>query len=225
MRIAYVAAAVLACCAWSQSPLFAQADRRGFVGALIGISTLSADGRAITAPPDAMISMYKPENGIALNALVGWHLARYFSLQANYITNRNDLTLISSVLTAQGGTYYEQTRNSRQHAVVADGLVYFRPVESRLRPYLGTGLAVVQIASEPRRTVFSGLPAPAHDTSSVHLALRSRVGIDFALSRRVSMRYSFSETISANPISRELSPPGQRGLANFQNLFGVIGRF
>jgi hypothetical protein len=36
------------------------------------------------------------------------------------------------------------------------------------------------------------------------------------------VRYSFSESVSGNPISAQLSPPGQRNLANFQNLFGVV---
>jgi hypothetical protein len=41
----------------------------------------------------------------------------------------------------------------------------------------------------------------------------------------MSFRYSFSETIGGNPISPRLSPPGERNLANFENLFGVVARF
>ena len=51
------------------------------------------------------------------------------------------------------------------------------------------------------------------------------VGIDVAVGRGWSARYSFSEGISGNPIGVQLSPPGQRGLANFQNLFGVVRAF
>ena len=40
-----------------------------------------------------------------------------------------------------------------------------------------------------------------------------------------SFRYSFSETITGNPISARLTPPGERNLANFQNLFGFVRRF
>ena len=54
---------------------------------------------------------------------------------------------------------------------------------------------------------------------------RSHVGIDFKLSRNVSFRYSFSETISRNPISPSLTPPGRRRLMNFDNLFGFVARF
>jgi hypothetical protein len=71
----------------------------------------------------------------------------------------------------------------------------------------------------------SGLDAPDGDISSTDLALRSHVGIDFALSRHAAFRYSFSETIGGNPISPHLSPPGERGLANFVNPFGMVARF
>jgi hypothetical protein len=42
---------------------------------------------------------------------------------------------------------------------------------------------------------------------------------------RLAVRYSFSETISSNAVSAQLSPPAQRFLANFQNLFGVTKSF
>jgi hypothetical protein len=70
-----------------------------------------------------------------------------------------------------------------------------------------------------------GLAAPIGDIASTRVAVRSHVGIDLRLSRRVSFRYSFSEMISGNPISPTLTPPGRRGLMNFQNLFGFVGRF
>lgn len=71
----------------------------------------------------------------------------------------------------------------------------------------------------------SGLSAPVGEISSTQAALRSHVGIDVVLSSRTAFRYSFSETIGGNPISPHLSPPGERGLANFQNLFGIVTRF
>lgn len=206
-------------------PALAQDDRSAFAGALIGISTLSADGRALTMAPDAALSSYKPENGLAINAFGGAHVAQYFSLQASYIWNRNDLTLVSSFVTPQGGGFYEQRRTSAQHTVVADALVYFRRIDSRIRPYLGTGLAVVRFRSSVIDTTTSGLQAPVDDITSTRPALRSHVGIDVSLSRRTAFRYSFSETIGGNPISPHLLPPGERGLANFQNLFGMVTRF
>src|SRR5215467_14070834 len=40
-----------------------------------------------------------------------------------------------------------------------------------------------------------------------------------------AFRYTFSETLSKNPISDRLSPPGQHSRKNFQNLFGFVRRF
>jgi hypothetical protein len=45
------------------------------------------------------------------------------------------------------------------------------------------------------------------------------------LSRGWYFRYTFGETISHNPISAQLSPPGRRLLKNFQNLFGIYRTF
>jgi hypothetical protein len=60
---------------------------------------------------------------------------------------------------------------------------------------------------------------------STRVALRVAVGMDLAMGTAWSFRYSFSETISGNPISARLTPPGERNLANFQNLFGIIRQF
>jgi Outer membrane protein beta-barrel domain len=207
-------------------PAEAQDRPRIFAGGLFGVSTLSADARSVTDPSSAATSLYEPENGPAFNVFAGVHLAQYFSLQANWIWNRNDLTLFSSFLTPQGGGFYEQRRHSGQHAVVLDGLIYFRGLDSVVRPYLGTGISVVHfsssnVASSSER----GLAAPIGGIASTRVGLRSHVGIDVRLSRRINFRYSFSEMISGNPISPSLTPPGRRGLMNFLNLFGLVGQF
>ena len=201
-------------------------DTRVFAGALLGVSTLSADGRSVTTASDASLSLYKPENGPAVNVFAGAHLAQYFSVQANWMWNRNDITLVSSFTTPQGGGFYEQRRHSRQHAVVIDGLIYFRRLDSVVRPYLGTGLSVLHFSSgEAVAASVHGLIPPAGEIVSTRIGLRSHVGIDLRMSRRLGFRYSFSETISGNPISPALTPPAPRRLANFQNLFGFVGRF
>jgi hypothetical protein len=177
----------------------------------------------VTTASHADLSLYKPENGAALNLFAGRHLGQYFSVQANWMWNRNEITLVSSSTT---GIFYEQVRRSRQSAAVVDGLIYFRRLESRVRPYLGTGLAVLRFTSDRVvRSASRGLEAPAGEIASTRIGLRSHVGVDVALAPRLVFRYSFSETISTNPISPSLTPPGERRLANFQNLFGLVGRF
>jgi hypothetical protein len=99
-------------------------------------------------------------------------------------------------------------------------------LDSALRPYLGTGLSVLHFSSsEIVSSLERGLQLPQRDISSTRLGLRSHVGVDIRLSRVSSFRYSFSETISTNPISPSLTPPAPRRLANFQNLFGFVRRF
>ena len=198
---------------------------RVFAGALFGVATLSADATAATTADGAALSMYAPKNGAAVNLFAGMHAFEFFSVQANWIWNRNDLTLVSA-FTHQGGGFYEQRRGSQQQAFVLDGLVYFRRRDSRIRPYLGTGLALVRFSSVARGAGFGERLAPPVGTiEATKLALRSHVGIDIRLWRRLAFRYSFSETIGGNPISAVLTPPAPRGLANFQNLFGFVGRF
>ena len=207
-------------------PAAAQSGQRVFAGGLFGVSTLSADGHAETTATEAATSLYKPENGPAVNLFAGVHVAQYFSVQGNWMWNRNDLTLVSSFVAPQGGGFYEQRRDSRQHAIVLDGLIYFRRRDSAVRPYLGTGLVLLHFSSDNARLVSAqGLEAPAGEIASTRIGLRSHVGIDIRLSRRLNFRYSFSETISGNPISPSLTPPAPRRLANFQNLFGLVGRF
>jgi outer membrane protein W len=207
------------------APAIAQDEHRVFAGALVGVSALSADARAETTGTSAAVSQYDPLNGPALNVFAGIHLAQYFSLQANWMWNRNDLTLVSSVAGPQTSAFYEQRRDSRQQAVVFDALIYFRRLDSAIRPYLGTGLSVLHFSSEDKAATAQGLPPPVGRITSTRLGLRSHVGIDFKLSRSVAFRYSFSETLSSNPISPSLTPPGRRGLMNFQNLFGFVSRF
>jgi hypothetical protein len=207
-------------------PTLAQAVGHSYAGMLIGVSTLSADGQSTTDASAARISFYTPENGLALNLLAGVHLAEYFTVQANYIWNRNRLTLFASDADQQMGRFYEQVRQSDQHAFVIDGLIYFRNLQSRIRPYLSTGLSVLRFSSAAAFDVVSiGLPTPAEEISSARVGLRSAVGIDIAVSPRLGLRYSFSETLSPNPISPHLNPPGGRWLANFQNLVGIVAQF
>jgi hypothetical protein len=204
----------------------AQDDDRLYAGVLVGVSTVSADARASTQPSRAEVSLYKPENGSALNLFVGMHVGRYFTVQSNYVWNRNDLALFSSVTSMEGGRFYEQQRTSTQHAVIGDALLYFRALGSGIRPYLSTGAGVMRFRSESTGNgVAGGLPSPDGEIASTRLALRVAVGIDLEIGDQWSIRYSFSETISGNPISARLTPPGERNLANFQNLFGVIRRF
>ena len=210
-------------CVCFQVPALAQVTP--FAGALGGVATLSADARSLPTSQGLNVSLYKPENGPAVNLIAGVHLNQYLSVQASYVWNRNGLTLSSS--SSGPNSFYEERRKSSQQAVLFDLLVYFRRLDDRLRPYLSAGTGVVRFSSAQERLVaLRGTPVlPQTRFSSTRPALRVAVGIDVALTHRVALRYSFGETIRHNDISAQLSPSGERLLTNFQNLFGFVVRF
>jgi hypothetical protein len=197
-------------------PLTAQA--RYYLTALGGISTLSADAATELGTPNAA-ALYSPQNGGAVNVAAGIHLNDWLSVQANYVWNSNRVT----VTRLSDGAFLEQERRSRQHAAVADALLHFRSRASWVRPYLSAGFGVVNISDSLGGV--RGTLAPAGRVSSNRPLLRVAVGIDLMHSSGWGFRYTFSESISGNPYSRILMPPGPRNLANFQNLFGLIRYF
>ncbi len=207
----------------SQVPILAQATP--FAGGLGGVATLSADARSLSTSQGLNVSLYKPENGPALNIVGGVHLNRYLSVQASYVWNRNTLTLSSS--SSGSNSFYEERRKSSQQAILFDLLVYFRRRDDRLRPYLSAGTGVVHLSSTRQNEVaIGGNPAlPPTRFASTRPALRVAVGMDVALTHRLALRYSFGETIRHNDVSAQLAPPGKRNLANFQNLCGLLVRF
>ncbi len=198
-----------------------------FAGAQTGVSTLSADGRSIITGTSTSISLYKPENGPTFQGLFGRHLSDYLSVQATYGWNRNSLTLTSSQSSADRGAFYEQTRSATQHAAVGELLLYFRRQGRSVRPYLSVGGGAIHVTSSEktiRGMIEEGIAAPG-GFSSTKPALRVAVGIDLFIKGGWAFRFTFSETIRRNAISAQLTPPGQRNLANFQNFFGFVKTF
>jgi hypothetical protein len=203
----------------------AAAQSRIYAGAIGGIATLSADAGSQKTAQGLSLSSYAPANGGALNVFAGVHLHNYFSVQANYIWNQNDLLLNSS--SSGSGAFYQESRSSSQNSGILDFLIYFRRRSSRIRPYLGTGVGVIHLSSTREKLIASsGAPSlPPLTFTSTGPVFRSHVGIDLRLARKLDFRYSFSEMIGHNEISKHLAPPAPRRLANFQNLFGFVVRF
>ena len=205
---------------------FAQTDGQWFAGGIAGVAALSADGRHVLMMNDLAISQYKPETGLAGNVFVGKHLNDWVTVQANYMWNTNDLTLVSARTGSGNGAFYEQRRDSTQHALVGDLLVYFRASASAIRPYLSVGGGLLRLASAVRgATIAMGAGAPEADLTEHRPVLRVAVGLDVVTGPKWRVRYSFSESLSRNPISQQLMPPAQRRLANFQNLVGIVRTF
>ena len=217
---------VIAIAVWALPRAAAAQDAGYFAGAVAGVATLSGDPSFVVTPDGFIVSKYKPENGTAVNVFIGAHVREYVTVQANYIWNRNDITLASGVASDTGTRFYEQPRASSQHAVIGDLLVYFRERASRIRQYLSGGFGIVRFETDSQDTsVDGGLPLPPIRFTSTDVILRVAVGVDVPVGHGWNVRYSFSESVGPNPISRKLDPPGSRGLMNFQNLVGLMRQF
>ena len=203
------------------------AQAQFYGGVLGGVSTLSGDARSILNPNSTQFASYNAQNGLILNGLMGRHLSDFFTVQGDYVWNRNPLSLSAATLNSGTVTEYQEDRRSSQNSVFASVLVYFRNRSSRIRPYLSVGTGWVHLSSteETVRVMQGGAVIPPRQFSANMIALRVPVGIDVTLHGRWKFRYSFSETMSRNPISKELSPPGAHSLKNFQNLFGIVRQF
>jgi len=203
------------------------AQHRLYVGFMGGVSALSADARTVLDSGSAAMSSYKPENGPTAGVYIGLHWTNYFSVQGDYLWNRNGLTLdsLAASTTGAGTRLYERAFQSRQHAAFGNALLYFRPRSSWVRPFLSVGTGVVHFAAEPRSAGIANGLSPPGRFSATKPALHVAVGIDLKLKSGWGFRYSFAETSSSNPISQQLTPPGSRMLANFRNLFGVVKYF
>ena len=148
---------VIAIAVWALPRAAAAQDAGYFAGAVAGVATLSGDPSFVVTPDGFIVSKYKPENGTAVNVFIGAHVREYVTVQANYIWNRNDITLASGVASDTGTRFYEQPRASSQHAVIGDLLVYFRERASRIRPYLSGGFGVVRFETDSKAMSVDGV--------------------------------------------------------------------
>ncbi|MGH9659872.1 MAG: outer membrane beta-barrel protein [Bryobacteraceae bacterium] len=195
-----------------------RAEEANFAGAMAGVSTLSADGRSILEPSRTSVSLYKPENGLTWLVFGGRHLNDFLSLQASYGRNRNDLALTSVEVAGGAERSFDRRYTALHHTIAGELMLYFRPRSNFARPYLSAGPGVAHLSSAERQLT-------PRNFSASDFCFRVAVGIDIKLRGGAAFRYSFAETIQNNPVSAQLSPPGQRKLANFQNLFGIAWRF
>jgi hypothetical protein len=200
-----------------------------FAGGFVGISTLSADATSQVTGATAAISQYKPENGWTAMGFFGRHINDYLSFQGTYGWNQNDVALFSATTEGLlGQMSYEATMST----AVAEAMVYFRNRRSTIRPYLAAGFGATHLSAESGSAGTPGIILPAtrviafpREFSATKPAFRAAVGIDIRLRGGLAFRYCFSETIQGNAISEQLRPPGERNLANFQNLFGFAWHF
>ncbi len=209
--------------------LFAEriAQAQWFAGGTAGIATLTGDGRTIIDSTRTQIALYKPSNGPAFQVFAGRHLYDYLSIQAAYGWNRNPLTFTGTSLTGTQEDTFEQDRRSTQNSFGFDGMIYGRPRSSKWRPYVAGGAGLIHLNSRAQTLLISkGRPILPPDTfSATKPYWRTAVGIDFKLHPKWHFRFTFWETVTANPLSAQLRPPGKALFLNFLNNFGFVREF
>jgi len=218
-------AIVLALASLTPSLVLAQGLTKEMIyfGGMGGIATLSGDANAVITSTSASTSSYDPSNGAAASAFIGAHIFNYIGVQADYVWNRNDVVLVSSINSRGASSFYRLPESVTQNAFLGNALVYFRKRESRIRPYLSEGVGAVFIHSRlSGNGIISGNPVlPPASSDHASIALRTSVGLDVRLRSSWYFRYSFGETITRNTFGDQLSPPEHRVAKNFQSLFGV----
>jgi hypothetical protein len=194
-------------------------EERFFAGALGGIATLSADAR-FDVPERSAASGYKPENGSCFSPVAGYHATDFVTFQVSYIWNRNNVRYhaVSDV------SFHDQPARTSHQAGIADAMLYFRRRDQWARPYLAAGTGLAWLSSEASPAQGSLTPAPGN-FSEFSPILNVAVGIDLRLRRGWAFRFTFSETIQRNAMSKRLTPPAARNLAEFRNLFGFVKHF
>ena len=199
------------------------AHAQWFAGGTAGIATVTGDGRTIIDSTRTEIALYQPSNGPAFQLFAGRHLNNYFSIQAAYGWNRNPVTFTGTNATDT----FEQERRSTQNSFGFDGMIYGRPRTSIWRPYVAGGTGLIHLNSRAQTLLISkGRPTlPPDSFSATKPYWRTAVGIDLKLRPKWYFRFTFWETVSSNPLSAQLRPPGKALFLNFINNFGFVREF
>jgi len=198
-----------------------------FSGGSVGLATLTGDGSTSIEASRTRIALYQPKNGPAFQLFAGRHIRDYLSLQASYGYNRNPVTFTGLDIANSIENSFEQSRRLTQHSGGLDAMIYFRPLTSKVRPYVSGGAGLIYLNSTTNRLLnIKGNPVPPPDSfSNTKPYWRTAVGIDLYLKPKWRFRYTFWETVTTNPLSAQLQPRGKALFLNFLNQFGVVREF
>ena len=217
----------------------AAAQPTTYVGAIGGIATLSADAGSRGTAQALSLSSYAPANGGALNVFAGVHhgyrtdgLVPSDNNECVGVPSCVSTTLPATTVPALGratATFQCPPAqpnlwnwDSAMHEYIS---VKMTAVDQSTVTVEGTNALDRPVAYFVEEEQVTSDPTVLTLKSEHRPIYTSHVGIDLRLARKLDFRYSFSEMIGHNEISKHLAPPAPRGLANFQNLFGFVVRF
>jgi len=141
-------------------------------------------------------------NGFALGAYGGHDTYRYWSGEARYIYRYSNLKLSSGNTTVDFGAH--------THIATGDFLCHFRPLESRIRPFIlfGGGMKVVQgTGVESAAQPLGRFAALTHTTEKLAVGDVGG-GVKAYLSRSVGLRFEVHDYISSSPGKVIAAAPG-----------------
>jgi Outer membrane protein beta-barrel domain len=159
------------------------------------------------------------QNGAVIGAYGGEDMYRYFSGEARYLYRYSDLKLSSNGTSVDFGAH--------THIITGDILAHFRPVESRMRPFVafGGGIEVIQgTGTESAGQPLGNFAALTHTREILPVA-DVGVGIKYQWTHWIRLRAEVHDYIGSAPSEVIAPAPGAslNGVRNDILATGSIG--
>jgi hypothetical protein len=142
------------------------------------------------------------KNGGAIGAYAGEDAYRYWSGEVNYLYRMSDLKLEGNGRSVQFGGH--------THIITGDFLAHFRPIGSRVRPYIsfGGGIEVIQGTGAESATQPLGNLAALTHTREVLPVGEAGAGVKIQINRNLRVRVQVRDFITTAPNQVITPAPG-----------------
>jgi len=189
------AAAVMAAAATMASGAQAQEWEAGVIGGFGYSPDLTVKNATISAATGV-------KKGAAIGFYAGEDMYRYFSGEANYLYRTGDLKLQGAGQNVSFGAH--------THLITGDILAHFRPVGSRIRPFVsfGGGIEILQGTGQESATQPLGNLAALTATREVLPVGAAGIGVKIKVSKHLLVRVQVRDYISQTPNDVIAPAPG-----------------
>jgi len=202
------AAAVMAAAATMASGAQAQEWEAGVIGGFGYSPDLTVKNATISAATGL-------KNGAAIGFYAGEDMYRYFSGEANYLYRTGDLKLQGAGQNVSFGAH--------THLITGDILAHFRPVGSRIRPFVsfGGGIEILQGTGQESATQPLGNLAALTATREVLPVGAAGIGVKIKVSKHLLVRVQVRDYISQTPNDVIAPAPGASLSGLRQDVIGM----
>ena len=155
------------------------------------------------------------KNGAAIGFYAGEDMYRYFSGEANYLYRTGDLKLQGAGQNVSFGAH--------THLITGDILAHFRPVGSRIRPFVsfGGGIEILQGTGQESATQPLGNLAALTATREVLPVGAAGIGVKIKVSKHLLVRVQVRDYISQTPNDVIAPAPGASLSGLRQDVIGM----